>query len=255
MNLQNRRTLKKFFKKGEMPAEGNFESLIDSMVNRIDDGFSKSMDHGLMLSPEGSSKNLIGFFRSIEHPNPAWTIGIDATDKDRGLAFLEPGADNKNSVCLFLKEGGNVGVGTTEPGYKFDVNGFVGMKGRVGTFANGTIPADGDWHAVVADLNGCQAFELVARVGGKPGEGRYALLHAIAASTFGHSKSKITKTQAHYGWWWNKLKVRWSGSMFNYKLEVRSRRNYGKDMKIHFHLTKLWDDSEMGLPVSNTQKA
>jgi hypothetical protein len=251
MNLKNRETLKKFFKKGEMPAEGNFEALIDSMVNRIDDGFSKSMEHGLMLSPEGSSKNLVGFFRSIENPNPAWMIGIDADDKNRGLTFLQPTEKEGEGICLFLQEDGNVGIGTVEPKYKFEVNGLAGIKGRVGTFASGKIPADGKWHNVLADLNGCQGFEIVARVGGHPGEGRYALLHAIALSTFGRSKSKINKMQAHYGWWWNKLKIRWSGSTFKYGLQIRSRRNYGKDCMIDYHIMKLWGDTEMGYAVTN----
>ncbi len=251
MNLKNRETLKKFFKKGEMPAEGNFEALIDSMVNRIDDGFSKSMEHGLMLSPEGSSKNLIGFFRSIEQANPAWMIGIDADDKNRGLTFLQPGEKEENGICLFLQEGGNVGIGTKQPAFKFEVNGIAGLKGRVGTFASGKIPADGEWHNVLNDLNGCQLFELVARVGGKPGEGRYALMHAIASSTFGRSHDKITHMQAHYGWWWNKLKVRWSGSTFSYGLQLRSRRNYGKECMIDYHITKLWGDKEMGYTVDN----
>jgi hypothetical protein len=248
MNLKNRETLKEFFRKGKMPAEGNFEALIDSMVNRIDDGFSKDMEHGLMLSPEGSSKSLISFFRSIEQKNPAWTITIDADDKHRGLSFLEPG--QQGGIRLFLQEGGNIGIGTIEPNYKLEVNGLVGMKGRVGTFSSGTIPANGKWQNVIADLNGCHAFEIVARVG-EPGKGRYALLYATAASTFGRSKSKITKMQAHYGWWWNKLRVRWTGSTFSYGLQLRSRRNYGKDIMIHYHITKLWGDEEMGFTSTN----
>lgn len=243
MNLKNRETLKEFFKKGKMPAEGNFEALIDSMVNRIDDGFSKDMENGLMLSPEGSSKNLIGFFRSIEQKSAVWTMAIDADDKHRGLCFHETG--QHGGVRLFLQEGGNVGVGTIAPAYTLDVNGLAGMKGRVGTFASGTIPADGKWHNVLSDLNGCQAFEVLARVG-QPGKGRYALMHATAASTFGRSHDKIERMQAHYGWWWNKLKIRWTGDTFSYGLQVRSRRNYGKDNPIHFHITKLWGDEEMG---------
>jgi hypothetical protein len=248
MNLKNRETLKEFFRKGKMPAEGNFEALIDSMVNRIDDGFSKSMDHGMMLSPEGSSKSLMSFFRSIEQKNPAWTFSIDADDHHRGMSFLEPGP--QGGVRLFLQEGGNVGVGTIEPKYKLEVNGFAAMKGRVGSFSTGTIPADGKWHDIVGDLNGCQAFEIVARVG-QHGSGRYALLYATAASTFGRSKSRITKMQAHYGWWWNKMKIRWRGTTFSYGLQIRSRRNYGKEFVIHYHVTKLWGDEEMGFTITD----
>jgi hypothetical protein len=250
MKLQTRETLKKFFQKGEMPGEASFDSLIDSMVNRVDDGFSKDQDHGLMLSPEGTSNNLVSFYRKIDQPNPLWRISIDADQKkDLGLSFLEPGA-KEDTVRLFLQEGGNVGIGTTKPAYKLEVSGTVGMQSRIGVFKRGVVDANGKWQNILGDLNGCQAFEVVARVG-QTGTGRYALLHSIAASTFGKSKNKITTTQAHYGWWWNKMKIRWSGTTFSYGLQLRSRHDYGKDVKIHYHIVKLWGDEEMGFPITN----
>jgi hypothetical protein len=168
------------------------------------------------------------------------------------LSFIEPGP--QGGVRLFLQEGGNVGIGTIEPAYKLEVNGLAGLKGRVGTFASGTIAANGKWQNVIVDLNGCHAFEIVARVG-QPGKGRYALLFATAASTFGRSKNSITAMQAHYGWWWNKLKIRWTGSTFSYGLQLRSRRDYGKDVTIHYHITKLWGDEEMGFTSTDKPNA
>ncbi|MFN8714048.1 MAG: hypothetical protein ACK5Z2_14465 [Bacteroidota bacterium] len=249
MNLKNRKTLKEYFKKGKMPAEASFESLIDSMVNRIDDGFSKDLEHGLLLSPEGSSKQLLSFFRSIEQKNPAWSIGLDPGDAQKGLSFSEPGPDG--GVRLFLQQGGNIGIGTIEPMHLLHVNGLAGFNGRVGTFAAGTIPADGKWHDVLTDLNGCQAFEVTARAG-SPGQGRYALLQANALSTFGRSKSSIHCQHAHYGWFWNKLCLRWKGTTYSYQLQLRTRRNYGKDRLIHFHISKLWGDEEMGFALTAT---
>jgi hypothetical protein len=243
MKLKNRDKLKDAFKGGRMPSEGDFETLIDSMINRVDDGFSKDMENGLMLSPEGSSRKLIGFFRSIEQKNPAWSVSLDADDTHKGLCFTEPGPEG--GVRLFLQEGGNVGIGTLTPSFPLEVEGVVGMKGRIGTFASGKIPADGKWHNMLEHLNGCQAFEIVARVG-SPGKGRYALLFATAASTFGRSKSCIEKMQAHYGWWWNKLAIRWKGSTFDYGMQIKTRRNYGENVFIDFHISKLWGDEEMG---------
>lgn len=250
MNLKNRNTLKEYFRKGKMPGEGSFEALIDSMVNRIDDGFSKDMEYGLLLSPEGSSKQLQSFFRSIEQKNPAWSIGLDPGDSQKGLSFSEPGPDG--GVRLFLQQGGNIGVGTIEPQHLLHVNGLAGFNGRVGTFAAGTIPADGKWHDVVKDLNGCQAFEVVARVG-SPGKGRYALLHAHALSTFGRSSNTIHKQQAHYGWFWNKLGLRWKGTTYSYGLQLRTCRNYGKDVMVNYHISKLWGDEEMGFVYSENR--
>lgn len=249
MNLKNRNTLKEYFRKGKMPTEGSFEALIDSMVNRIDDSFSKDVENGLLLAPEGSSKQLLSFFRSIEQKNPAWAIGLDAGDSQKGLSISEPGPEG--GVRLFLQQGGHVGVGTVAPQHLLHVNGLAGMNGRVGTFAAGTIPADGKWHPLLEDMNGCNALEVIARVGA-PGRGRYALLHANALSTFGRSSACIRHSQAHYGWWWNKLKLRWSGTTYSYGLQLRSRRNYGKDVQIHYHITKLWGDEEMGIAATVT---
>lgn len=249
MDLKDRDKLKTYFRKGQMPTQGHFEELIDSMVNRIDDGFSKDMDHGLMLSPEGGSRKLISFFRSIQDKNPGWSIDVDASDTQRGLCFGEPGPEG--GVRLFIQQGGNVGINTVDPKWNLDVNGTAAMKSRVGMFAFGTIPADGKWHNIVEHLTGCNGFEVLARVG-QTGQGRYALLHALAMSTYGRSHDHIRKLQAHYGWWWNKLRIRWSGDTFDYNLQVRTRRNYGNDIKVHYHVVKLWGDEDMGF--QNTDK-
>jgi hypothetical protein len=67
MSLQNRETLKSYFKKGQLPSEGNFNDLIDSLINKIDDGMSKTVDEGLMLSPIGESKKLLSLYRQKPH--------------------------------------------------------------------------------------------------------------------------------------------------------------------------------------------
>lgn len=66
-------------------------------------------------------------------------------------------------------------------------------------------------------------------------------MHAHALSTFGKSHHKIRKTQAHYGWFWNKIDIRFTGSTYNYKLQLRTRSNYGPGHMINYHITKLWD--------------
>ena len=69
------------------------------------------------------------------------------------------------------------------------------MKGKDKVIIKGTIPADGIWHNVFENaLSGIHAYEIIALAKGKPKEGRYCLLHAIAISTFGKSNPKISKT-------------------------------------------------------------
>jgi hypothetical protein len=68
-------------------------------------------------------------------------------------------------------------------------------------------------------------------------------MHALALSAFGRSRSKIRKTSAHYGYFWNKLNLRWKGnSTHDYELQLRTNSNYGDDADIYYQISKLWDD-------------
>lgn len=238
MSVQNRSTLKSFFRKGQMPSEAHFNDLIESMINKVDDGMSKTIDDGLTLSPIGTSNKLISFYKSIEDKNPAWSVEVDSGTSN--LNFK----DHKGDSVLTLNNQGRIGIQQNQPRYELDVNGVAGMTGRIGTLEQGQIPADGKWHEVVVDLDGCNAFEIMAGVG-KQKTGKYALLHAIAISTYGKSRPKIRKTQAFYGVRCNKIQVRWRGTTYNYKLMMRTKCSYGSDHFVRFYLTNLWFDRFM----------
>ena len=51
MAKTNRKTLKEYFGKGKKPNHTQFADLIDSMLNVVDDGFNKSAERGMLLSP------------------------------------------------------------------------------------------------------------------------------------------------------------------------------------------------------------
>ncbi|GAB4396926.1 MAG: hypothetical protein OHK0053_12140 [Microscillaceae bacterium] len=240
MSLQNRNTLKTFFRKGQMPTEGHFNDLIESMVNKVDDGLSKTIEDGLQLSPIGPSQKLLSFYKSIEEKNPAWSMEIDP-----GSATLY--FNNRlGDTVLALSNEGKVGINNRQPVYPLDVQGAVGMQGRVGTFAQGKIPADGQWHAILSDLNGCQAFEVMAGVGKKK-TGKYSLIHALALSTFGKSRPKIKIQQAYYGVRCNQLQLRWRGETYAFQLEMRTRCSYDGQGAVfaQYFISKLWQDEMM----------
>ncbi len=238
------------FSNGQRPNEESFASLINSSVNKVDDGIAKDMKNGLILAPEGkTSDNVLSFFGDIQNELPDWGVAINS-DQQAGLGFNEPNGNNDANTRLFLAQGGNIGIGTTSPRCLLEVNGIMGAQTRIGTHKLGVVPADRQWHTVLEGLNGCSAFEIVAQVG-KEKTGKYALVHATAVSTFGHSRSKINYTQAHYGWFWNKIKLRWSGSTYNYSLQIKTRSNYGSDQQIKFYITKLWDNDVMSLFSNN----
>ena len=240
IKLLNRQSLKSLFGAGARPKESNFSSLIDSMVNKIDDGISKNEEDGLILSPEGKTSNrVISFYENIEDTLPQWAIELDQ-EETKSLSIVAPISKKETTTAISFQKSGSVGIGTKNPKTTLEVSGVLGSSMRVGTYKIGTVPANGQWQDIVTDLDGCIAFEVMAQVG-KEKAGRYALLHAHALSTFGKSHHKIRKTQAHYGWFWNKIAIRFTGTTYNYKLQLKTRSDYGHGHTIRFHISKLWD--------------
>ncbi|MCG8472815.1 MAG: hypothetical protein MI742_13315 [Desulfobacterales bacterium] len=237
MAQQNRKTLKNYFKTGSLPSEKQFADLIDSVISIVDDGFEKTAEHGLKIAAIGEHEKLISFFRRMEMVRPDWSMGIDP---ETGRFHLRNG---EGKSLLTLTPDGKVGVGCETPESELDVNGLLKTEGRLGRLRSGVVPADGAWHAVIDNLDGCHAFEITAGAG-KKGEGRYALVHGVAMNTF-KGKGKISVTQAHFDTRCNRIKLRWQGSRHSYRLEVRTARAYGGDAAIQFYLSRLWDDPFM----------
>ena len=161
----NRESLKSLFSNGSRPNASNFGSLIDAMINKVDDGISKNLTDGLILSPEGKeSDRLISFYEKIQDDQPRWSIEL-SEEEPQGLAIIEPLSDTESQTRLFFKKGGNIGVGTTNPKTTLEVDGILGTSSRVGTYKLSTVPAVGQWHDIVTGLDGCCAFEIMAQVG------------------------------------------------------------------------------------------
>ena len=247
MSMKDRKTLKNYFKKGFVPSEANFENLIDSGINKIDDGFSKTSKDGLMISGIEGSDKLLSFYESIEDEEAQWVIALNHEGKENKNDLQINSPSSKEPVFTLHKEG-RIGINKAQPKSELDVNGWIHSKGRAGSYtAENTVPADGKWHPITPELNHCQAFEIVARTGVK-GTGKHAVIHAIAVSAYGNSHSKIRKTRSCYNFWKPvKLMLRWTGSTYAYKLEIRCKQNLGKDVLIKYFLTHLWSDEVMGI--------
>jgi len=246
MAKRNRLTLKNYFKKGNLPKEEHFSDFIDSVLNIIDDGLSKSIDEGLKIAPIGNSEKLLSFFRNIEDKCPLWSFDLD---KKKGALSLKN--EDGNSILTFTKKN-KIGVNKDNPNYDLDINGIVASKGRAGGYKTGTVPADGKWYEILYNLDGCNAFEIVAGVGKKK-SGQYALIHAIAVSTF-NSRNKINTTQGYYRTMCNKIKLKWSGSKNNYSLNIKTKQSYDKGVHVSYQITKLWFDEYMENCLSTEDK-
>jgi len=238
MPIQDRNTLKSYFRKGQMPTEGNFQDLIDSGVNKVDDGISKNVEDGLMLSASGSSEKLISFYKNIQDKSAVWSINID-----KGSSKLQF-SNYLSDVVLTFTQDGNIGINVEEPEHQLEVDGVVGMKGQIGIYKTGKIPADGTWYPILEELNGCHLFDVVAGVGKKK-SGQYCLVNARIASTYGNSKSRIHLIRARYGAWRNRIQFRFTGTTYDYKLEMRTRKTYEGEFQIQYYITQLWFDHYM----------
>ena len=107
---------------------------------------------------------------------------------------------------------------------------MAGMKGRIGTFAKGSVPADGKWYSIVEGLDQVHAFEVMALANGKKNRGKYAMAHAIAMAAYGGtwSRKTIKQTRVYYRWFWNAIKFRWkSDDTYKFALQIKTRSNYG----------------------------
>lgn len=250
MALQDRDTLKNYFRQGSVPSELHFQDLIDSTVNKVDDGLDKDLNNGLQLSPRGRSKNVMSFFESFKDKTRAWNVSLNPDPRSSGIGFSHAMPDQEAPhFPLFIAREGGIGVGTARPQHLLDVQGVAGMQGRVGTFKQGSVPADGKWHDIVTGLDQVHAFEIMALANGKKHTGKYAITHAIALAAFGsrRSRNKVRHTRAFYSWFWNAISLRWKGSTFGFSLQIRTRSNYGlgnddTPAQLHYRVMKLWDE-------------
>jgi hypothetical protein len=244
MAQKNKETLKNYFKKGSFITEKEFIDLIDSSMNVIDDGISIKPEDGLRLNPTGIFSKLISFYKKKSQKKANFSININHSKND-GLSLND---ENDKPIIMINKEN-KVGIITKDPKYDLDVNGTLGVNTRVGTFKDGCVPANGEWHKIISNLDGINAFEIISHVSGERNSGNYCLSHAIALSTFGgkFSNQKIKVLNANWGLFnfRNKIKLKWSGDLHNYNLEIKTTKNWGIDLKnneffnLNFNVTKL----------------
>ena len=166
-----------------------------------------------------------------------WHVGLENKENEKSLQIQS--GNTPETLCTFHPSQ-RVGISTKDPQYTLDVAGAIGMRSRVGTFAEGKLLADGKWHPVLENLKDIQAFEIIAHAYAEKGEGKYALLHAFLMNSYAGKRGKIKKTQNYFGWkWWHRLKLRWKGTPFNYSLEIKTASDYGENAFIKYNICKL----------------
>ncbi|TVQ32553.1 MAG: hypothetical protein EA356_13210 [Geminicoccaceae bacterium] len=249
---RDRKTLRNYFRGGALPTAEHFGELIDSSVNKVDDGFDKTPADGLKIAWL-SAPNFMSFYRGDVFGPAVWRVSHDP-DRD-SLQFNSERGPTVTSLAIAR---GRVGVNTPAPTAELDVAGTLRTRGRIGYPARDrAVPADGEWHPLTDWLTGCQAFEVMAGVGGGPKSGRYALVHAVAMNAFNpqrfwsdwFGRSRPIRTlHAAYGRSGDRLALRWRThptERRSYRLELRSRCRFKGQVFIHSYLTQLWFDPTM----------
>jgi hypothetical protein len=231
MAKRNRQTLKESFRQGKKPSEQDFENLIDSTMNILDDGFSKSPETGMGLAPLLDKGTVMSVFKESSDPKPQWEIAIT---QERNLEIRR--CDGDTSVAVFtLNSDGSVNIAESEK--KSILGGTIQMPIREGSLYKGSVPADGIWHDITDDLDGCQALEIVATAG-KRHRGKHAILVATATTCFG-KHSKIRKTRSHFGMYGYKICIRWKRNETKARLQIKTIFKYGENVQIRYHVTGL----------------
>lgn len=238
LKLFNRESLYEKFRNGKRPEERDFKDLIYSSINKLDDGISKSFEAGLELAPQGEEgEDLISFFEKLNDLSPSWKIRLQGEKGEKNLNITS----NQQLVnTITLTKENKLGVNHESPQHELDVNGTIASSARIGTYAVGEVAADGQWKTILKNLEGVNAFEMMAVAHSTEGKGKYAMMQAHLLNAYSGKGGRIKRIQNYYSWkWWHRIRVRWRGTPFDYSLEIRSGYNYGEGGVIKYNIGKL----------------
>ncbi|PRC93451.1 hypothetical protein [Solimicrobium silvestre] len=249
MTRRTRHMLQEQFLQGKMPTEEDFSDLIGSMLNMLDEGFDKTPEAGFKVAQLRDGK-LMSFYKDINIGSPLWSFGLGKSNDN--LSILD--ARNQALLTLSSITGTDdihrtaIGIRQINPQHELDVAGCIASYARVGHNGELAVPADGNWYDITDTMTGCQAWEVMAGVGAKDNEGRYALTHAFALNAFNDNGS-IDYHQTHFGNKCSRIELRWMSEgpkeSFEFKLQMRVGCSYGDDVWIKYHMTQLWLDTLM----------
>ena len=121
-NKSGRSKLKTEFSAGHVPSQKDFDLLIDSQLNTVDDKISRvyvPKSDSYLAVGTGDQGGLICFYGKNGSSHPTWFIHMN---EDKGDLQISSG---KSGTVLFLGTDGKIGIHTSKPAAELDVNGKV----------------------------------------------------------------------------------------------------------------------------------
>lgn len=122
---RKRLELQDFFLRNNIPTQDNFHDFIDSGFNQLDDGLIKTEGGPIALQAQGDRKEILHLYKTSITPDqvPAWKINLNPSATASGLNI----AGTADASRLFIRDDGNVGIGTDSPAAKLQVKDGVIM--------------------------------------------------------------------------------------------------------------------------------
>lgn len=232
MAKTNRKTLREYFGRGKKPDSVQFTDLIDSMLNIVDDGFSRSPEKGIQLSPLSDEGDVMEVRRNILDGDPSWIVALGREEE----LHIRRGMEEE--AMITLHQDGTIELGNSSK-VRLVVNGTIQADSFTGGYLKGKVPANGLWQSIGEMEYGCVAYHIVAACG-LEGSGRYAIADATAMHCFGKHR-RIRYGRSWFGGRFNKIQFRWIRKGLHCGLQVRTRSDYGAGVLLHYRIHSLLD--------------
>lgn len=212
MERRDRKTLKSYFQRGDVPTEEQFAELIDSVPNIVEDGQAVCTEKGWAFHPKAGGKMCVTLHEAEGKP-AVWTLELTP---DKGLAIANGAGETllelKQEKKIILHASVEQEEGGTEP-----------------------VPAPQDYREVKADKRWTDLVEIVDM---KEGSRVYTVIALYRDKDLGVCKltrataiclnsveQRVESLRRHWWGWSGRIRLRWQEKDGKTCLQIRSTRN------------------------------